>query len=174
MAIISAEITLYEDTKTNLDATDPTLESGRPVIEDDVSGGVRRLKIHDGVNPHTDLPYMSCERKRSLAVFASGRPADSERIWRDKVSASTAFTIPAGGADCNASAGVAATGTTTITLKKNGVSVGTFVWSAAGTEAVVTVSSEVVFAAGDIRELTAQATSDATLADISITLGGKI
>lgn len=83
-----------------------------------------------------------------------------------------AFTLPAALSGSQATAGTAATGSTTIDLQKNGVSFGTVAWSASGTTGTFTSASGATFAAGDVLRIVAPATADTTLADISITLAG--
>ena len=67
---------------------------------------------------------------------------------------------------------VAATGSTTYTLAKNGTSIGTIAWAASGTVGTISVTASTSFAAGDILSLTGPATADATLANIAVTLAG--
>lgn len=72
-----------------------------------------------------------------------------------------------------AKAKVAATGTTTFTMHKNGgASFGTIVWSAAGTLGAVTVASSVSFdpSSNDWLNIIGPATPDATLANIGISV----
>lgn len=83
------------------------------------------------------------------------------------------FTIPISLTGSTGKAGVAATGSTTLTLNKNGSPIGTLVWSPSGTTAAKTFASAVSFAVGDIFTLTGPATADATLADIRISLKAK-
>lgn len=103
-----------------------------------------------------------------LSTFFPGVPANSQLVLRWQ--APRAITIPSGATNSQASAGTAATGSTTFTIKQNGSSVGTIVWSASGTTGAFTVSSTINIAAGDVITITGPATADATLADISITL----
>jgi hypothetical protein len=111
-----------------------------------------------------DIPAV----RYDLATFYPGAPGNSQLVLRWQ--ASRAVTIPAGGTNSQASAGSAATGSTTFTLKQNGTSVGTIVWSASGTAGAFTISSTINVAAGDVLTITGPATADATLADIAITL----
>lgn len=70
-------------------------------------------------------------------------------------------------------AGVAATGTTTYTLKNNGAAIGTAVVTAATTTCVATItSSPYAVSAGDVLTLVGPASGDATAADIGFTFGG--
>lgn len=70
--------------------------------------------------------------------------------------------------------GVGATGTTTYTLKDNGVSIGTAVVSAGSTTCTATVtSSPYTITAGHTVTITGPATGDATVQDVGITFGGN-
>jgi hypothetical protein len=79
-------------------------------------------------------------------------------------------TLPASATGSQAIAAGAATASTTYTIRKNGASIGTIVWSAAGTVGVFTGISLTTFVAGDVLSITGPATADTTLADIGITL----
>jgi hypothetical protein len=69
-------------------------------------------------------------------------------------------------------ASVAATAQTDFDLKKNGSSVGTMRFAAAGTVATFIMASQTTFAAGDVLTVVAPATPDATLANIGFALAG--
>lgn len=85
-----------------------------------------------------------------------------------------AIVFPADFAGSYGSAAVAATGSTVFTIRKNGTSVGTATFGAAGTTATFVSSggSAVSFAAGDILSITAPASPDATLADVGFGISG--
>lgn len=69
---------------------------------------------------------------------------------------------------------VAPTADTDFTIKKNSSSIGTIRFEAGSpTSILITFASDVSFAVGDILQVTAPGSPDATLADISITLVGK-
>lgn len=103
------------------------------------------------------------------AVFIPSKPTDGQLVTRLEVA--RAFTLPASLTGSQASARVASTGNVSFDIKRNGSSIGSVVFnvSASGT---FTFASGVTFAAGDLLELVAPATADATLEDISITLVG--
>lgn len=88
------------------------------------------------------------------------------------IDALRAFTFPISLTGSVFKAGVAATGSTTVTLLKNGVSIGTVVWSASGTTGAITFAGAVSFAVGDIFTMTGPATADATLANIRFNFKG--
>jgi Protein of unknown function (DUF2793) len=69
-------------------------------------------------------------------------------------------------------AGTAATAQTDYDIQKNGSSVGTMRFAAAGTVASFIMASQTTFAAGDKLTVIAAATPDATLAKVSFTLAG--
>jgi hypothetical protein len=107
-----------------------------------------------------------------LSLFAAGELTATELIFRHE--ATQAFTIPAGMTGSRGSSGVAATGTPALAIKKNGASVGTATWSAAGTTATLAMASSTAFAIGDILSVTGPASPDATLADISLSIVGDL
>lgn len=102
---------------------------------------------------------------RGLSVFCSGKPAASEVIGGGV----SPYTMTLSAANSLAKSLVAATASTTFTIRKNGTQVGTIVFSAAGTVGVFTITTPAV-ALADYVTVHAPATPDATLADISITL----
>lgn len=106
---------------------------------------------------------MSKIARKGLNAHCAGAPGDDEVIGGGL--APYDFTITE--ANCIAKALVAATGSTTVTIKKNGSSIGTVVWSAAGTTGTVDITTATV-ADGDHITFHAPATADATLADITI------
>lgn len=106
----------------------------------------------------------------TVGVFYPGAPGNAALMMQYVVV--EPITFPVALVDSQAKARLAATATTTITVKKNGVSVGTVVWAAAATAATFTMASATSFAKGDLLEFWNQATADATLGDISITLAG--
>lgn len=67
-------------------------------------------------------------------------------------------------------AGTAATGSTTYSVKKNGVAFGTLVWAAAGTIATTLIASTTFNGTSDVLTIEGPATADATLANIGIQL----
>ncbi|WP_316150420.1 hypothetical protein [Cupriavidus sp. BIC8F] len=108
-----------------------------------------------GTNPY-DMP-----------MFFPGTMTNSQILARIIFTRSVNFPISLTGSQF--SAGNAATGSTTVTLNKNGSSIGTLLWAAAATVPTVTFSSAVTFAAGDILTIVAPSTADASLANVSLT-----
>jgi hypothetical protein len=100
----------------------------------------------------------------------SGAPTASEPVFRCVFSGTVNF--PAGLTGSAAGAEIAATGTATFTIEKNGTSVGTMVFAAAATTASFTMGSATGFAAGDVLKIIAPSSPDATLADLAWTLVG--
>jgi len=82
-------------------------------------------------------------------------------------------TIVAGATNSQASSRAAATGNTTFTIAINGTPVGTILWSAGGTNGVFTVASQLNIVIGDVFTITGPAISDATIADVVVTLAGS-
>ncbi len=107
-----------------------------------------------------------------LSFFAGGTLTANELLFRHEVA--RPFTIPAALAGSRGSSGAATTGSAALSVKKNGTQVGTATWAAAGTAATLAMASATSFAAGDILTVTAPATADATLADVSMTIAATL
>ena len=106
-----------------------------------------------------------------VGTYISGVPTASEVVLGYVFT--RAVTFPDDFAGSQSTAGVAATASTTFAVKKNGSSVGTLVFSAAGsTGAFLTSGGSTSFAAGDLLELVAPASPDATLANVRVTFMG--
>lgn len=80
--------------------------------------------------------------------------------------------FPAGLTDSQGTAGTAATAQTDFDIRRNGVSVGTMRFAAAGTSATFIAASQQTYNAGDILTVVAPASPDATLAGVSFVLTG--
>lgn len=113
-----------------------------------------------------DAPY-------DIAMWWPGKPIGSSKV---RIIIPRATQLPQNLTDSQCKAGTAATASTTVTLNKisggSTTSMGTAVWSAAGTTCSFTFSAAVNLAAGDMVEFLFPASADATLADIAITLAG--
>ena len=109
-----------------------------------------------------------------LAVTVTGVPGDGDIVMR--FVATRRFTLPALFAGCKASAAVAATASTVFDLKQNGSAIGSITFAASGTTGSFAQSGSGVmtFAVGDVLTISAPATADTTLADISVTLLGTM
>jgi hypothetical protein len=84
-----------------------------------------------------------------------------------------AIAFPSGATNSSAVAGVAATGSTTFTFKKNGTSFATCVFAASGTSGTFTLATLTAFnGTSDILEIDGPGTADATLANFSLVLAG--
>jgi hypothetical protein len=143
-----------------LDSTTLTLQPGRTyaVRTDGTAGGVVARDIGGTNEPH------------DLSIFVPGTMINSQLLYRKK--AQRAFTLPINLGGSFVTAVGAATGSTTVTFKKNGASIGTAIWSGAGTTAALTFAAAVSFAAGDVFTVEGPATADATLSDVSFDLFG--
>lgn len=169
MSTLDAKIRVLANTSANFTASNATLEEGRFAWERDTE----LLKIGTGAN-YTAAVTVNPSRSRSVSVFVSGRPSNGEIVWRDVVTGATAFTITANSANCAANAATAATGSPVFQVQRNGSNVGNFTWSANGTTGTANFPVNVSFVAGDIRQIVANSTSDATLANVSISIGGRV
>lgn len=105
-----------------------------------------------------------------VATFVGGKPGNSELV--NVFVAAGAFSLPSGLTGSSASAGTAATAAASITITKNGASIGSVNFAAGQTVGTFTFTAQTAFSAGDRLGFVAQATADATLADIAVTLKG--
>jgi hypothetical protein len=113
--------------------------------------------------------------KASVATTVSGSyagPTTANLVVQRYVFAGTVM-FPAGLTGSQGTAGVAATATTTYSIKKNGTNVGTMVFAAGATTASFTMPSATTFMAGDILTVVAPASPDATLANLAWTFVGS-
>lgn len=135
----------------NTDATNATnITSGTLAI---AQGGTGNSSIH-----------------KSFGFFNNGvQPSASYRFLY--IVPPQSVTVPSGAGSSTCVAGTAATGSTTLTVKKNGSAVGTAVWAASGTSCSYTWSSSTSWnGTTDVMEIVGPATPDATLADFSVIL----
>lgn len=100
----------------------------------------------------------------------NGRPDSGMTLARVVFPRSTTFL--SGLPSSYAKSEIAATASATFALTKNGSSIGSINWAIGATTATFTFSSQQVFSAGDMLELTAPAVVDVTLADLAFTLVG--
>jgi hypothetical protein len=107
-----------------------------------------------------------------LSLTVTGDVDNSEVLLR--FVAPRAVNFPANFSTSYATAAVAATASTVFTLAKNGASIGTVTFAAAGTSGTWASSGGAAqaLAAGDVLTLTGPATADTTLADIGFTIAG--
>lgn len=187
-ALIAANSTLYLAGGVQFNTTSPvitmnggssafsnTIPSGfspwaalTPTLLTDVSisapAAGQSLSYNGTAWTNTGTPY-------DMLMYCPGVPSNSLDMARLVIP--RAMTLPASLTGSYASADVAATGSTTLTLSKNGSSIGTVNFAASATTGTFTFSSAVTFAAGDILKLVNQSTADATLANISVSLVGS-
>lgn len=100
---------------------------------------------------------------KGVSGSCSGKPAASEVIFT--AIAPYAFTVVQG--NCSAKALTAATASTVFQVKKNGTNMMTFTFAAAGVTASNSAVSGGAIVVGDVISVTAPASADATLSDIS-------
>ncbi|MHB9836854.1 hypothetical protein Q8F57_018635 [Paraburkholderia terrae] len=105
-----------------------------------------------------------------VPMFFPGIPANAQLMARIVVPRVVVF--PSGLTGSYASSVGAATASATLTLARNGANIGTVNFALGATSATFTFGSAVTTAAGDVLTLTNQATADATLGNISVTLTG--
>jgi len=107
-----------------------------------------------------------------FAFAKAGTPAASEVLLRTVVARRSRLKVALAGSQ--GTAGVAATAETDLDVQRNGTSIGTIRFVASASTAVFIAASETVLEPGDLLEVIAPASPDATLADIAITLAGTL
>jgi hypothetical protein len=112
--------------------------------------------------------YVPPPQQVTIGAAVSGKPSGDQVIL---IPITRALTLAADASGSQASAGVAATAQTDITIGKNGTGIGSVRFAAAGTVASFVGIAETDFAAGDRLSFVFPAIADATLADIGIALG---
>lgn len=102
--------------------------------------------------------------------YLIGKPANSAKFLRRTMV--RALTFPANFAGSASNASATATASATLDIQKNGVSCGTITFALGASVAtfVSTGGAAVSFAIGDILGIVAQASQDATLADVDVSL----
>ncbi|PBB21131.1 DUF2793 domain-containing protein [Mesorhizobium sp. WSM4313] len=141
------------------------------------AAGDRAIFVQDNSDNVICIAYIRADGTQLIStpydvmMFCPGVTANSAVMTRIVVP--RAVTFPSGLSGSYASATVAATAATTLTIKQNGASIGTINFALGATTATFTFASPVTTSAGDVITVTNQATADATLANISITLVGS-
>jgi hypothetical protein len=103
----------------------------------------------------------------TFAAWVSGNPAPSQKLI--SFEAINAVVLSNAASSVVASCGTAPTATAVFSLTKNGTQFGTVTFSAGVTSGVYSASSSTTFNDGDIFEVLAPASQDATLASVRIT-----
>lgn len=109
-----------------------------------------------------DIPTVPAD----FGFFFSGKPTGSQVIFEIKLP--KAITLAANLTGSQAGADTAPTADWTMTLKKNGSSIGTIKFAATTGAVTITFASTVNFAIGDILQITGQSVADTTLADFFV------
>jgi hypothetical protein len=117
-----------------------------------------------------DTLYAPQSQPFDLTAFYPGAPVASAIVTR--VPLARAVSFPSSLTGSVGKAAVAATAQTDFDLQKNGASVGTLRFAAAGTSATFIAASAISFAAGDVLSIISPASADTTLADIGFVLAG--
>lgn len=107
----------------------------------------------------------------NMVFFFPDRMSNGQTLAR--VIVPRAFTVPQNCSGSLAGPGTNATGTTVVTVKRNGSTFASISIATSGT-ATWTCSSATTLAVGDVLTVVGPATADATMADLSITLAGVL
>ena len=153
---------------TALEFVDPTFLALTDTPSSFTGAGSKLVKVNSGA---TALEFVAVPALPYLLSFdAPGVPTASMIVFHHVFTQAVSFVASL--TDSYVKAGTAATAQTDFDLKKNGSSIGTVRFAAAGTTATYVSISASSWAAGDILTLIAPATPDATIADIWGTLVG--
>ena len=153
---------------TALEFVDPTFLALTDTPSSFTGAGSKLVKVNSGA---TALEFVAVPALPYLLAFdAPGVPTASMVVFHHVFTQAVSFVASL--TDSYVKAGTAATAQTDFDLKKNGSSIGTVRFAAAGTTASYVSISASSWVAGDILTLIAPATPDATIADIWGTLVG--
>lgn len=112
--------------------------------------------------------FIAGDRPADIAVDVRGAPAANEvitrRVFARSVQIPTSFILSQG------VAATAATAATDFDVRVNGASVGSISFAAAASTATFVSAASITIASGDVLEIVAPASPDATLADINLAL----
>jgi hypothetical protein len=155
----------------DVSATDRLLgrqSSGAGDVEEIVCTPLARSLLDDTTEPaaRTTLGANAYD----IAVFSGGTSENSQVVF--VMDAVRDFTLPEDLVGSLFNANVAATASTTYTILKNGVSVGSVGWGIGGTVGTPTFASDVTYGTGDVFEVRGPAIADATLADVRFVFKG--
>ncbi len=131
--------------------------------------GITTLLQGDGTDLRAIVHPMS---ELEITVFSAGTLMYNQVLLHRPIT--RALTLPLGLSGSHAVARVAATAQADLDLQVNGVSAGTIVFAAGSTVGTLTTASVIPLVPGDVLTLLAPATSDATLADLGITLLARV
>ena len=107
-----------------------------------------------------------------IAGYLSGVPTASQILLRLPMVRQVTFDVNMAGS--KGAASVAASASSTFTIAKNGVSIGTMVFALGATTSTFVAAAASTFAIGDVLSVTGPASPDATLANVGFILAGNI
>lgn len=170
--------TWQDDAQTILNTNPVVLDSrGQATIW---GSGIYRQRVKDALgnliwDGLTSAPYSPANPPPGVTsfydvpVFMEGKPSAGEVYPIVNVVRGLSLPIALAGSICTIEAGFLPTSSITITLNKNGVSIGTWVIDTSG-NVVTTFTNAVTFAARDQWSISWPGSQDATAGNISITL----
>lgn len=120
--------------------------------------------------PFAIVPGAGSAQPYDMLMFFPGLPVGAAVLSRLIIP--RAVTLPASLTGSFASATIAATAATTLTIAKNGTPIGSVNFAAGATAGTFTFSGSVTTSPGDVLTLTNQSPADTTLANISVSIVG--
>ncbi len=122
------------------------------------SGQVTAVSSSAGINPY------------DIAGYLPGLPTAGQTLFR--VEMVRAVTLPINLTNSRAVCQTAPTSAVTLPIKQNGTNIGDIAFAAGATVGTFSFAAQIILAAGDVLELDAPATADATFAGPSYTITG--
>jgi hypothetical protein len=163
------------DTHAASSKTTPVDADEIPLVDSAASFALKKLtwaNLKATLKTYFDTLYAPLSQPFDATAFYPGVPSASAKVLRVPVARAVGFVANFAGS--YAKAGTAATGSTAFDVQKNGSSIGTITFAAAGTSATFASSggTSQSLAAGDVLSIIAPGSADATLADIGFVLAG--
>lgn len=159
IAALQVRVTAVETGVATLNSDITTINSSlSAVMSFDTTADARITALEN------DKPY-------DITVFSPGTGITSSQVLL-RVNVIRTFTLPISLTGSKATAITGPAGSTTITIKKNGSSIGSFTYGTSATTASFTFASAVTFNANDVLDFVS-ATTDADITGIAVTLAGS-
>jgi len=139
-----------------------------------VSQAVGTIEVGTGISASVTSGILTLttvgQQPYDIIAFNPGTLSASQVLYRAEMVRNVV--LPASLTGSVASSSVSATAAATLTIANNGISLGTVNFAASSTSGTFTFASAVTLVSSNILTITNQATADATLANVSITITG--